>query len=151
MTVTQSGLFTGVFAAALGTFQLALDLSAATNKVAMFTDAVTPVFDAAPAAAAYNAGAFASGEVSGAGYTAGGALLTGQTVNYGSGLMTYDAADTDWAASTISDARCALLYADGLAGNNAFCLINFGSDYSTYNGLFRIQWNSAGIFYLDLA
>ena len=151
MTVTQSGLFTGTFAALLGVSQLAIDLSAATNRVALFTNAVTPAFDAAPAAAAYGAGAFASGEVSGAGYSSGGALLSGQSLAYGSGLVTYDASDTDWPASTITDARCALLYADGLAGNNAYCLINFGSDYSTFNGLFRIQWNSAGIFYLDLA
>jgi hypothetical protein len=151
MTVTQSGLFTGVFAAALGSTQLALDLSSASNRVALFANSVTPDFNAAPAVAAYGAGAFASGEVSGVGYSAGGALLSGQSTAYGAGLLTYDASDADWTASTITDARCALMYADGLAGNNAYCLINFGADYSTYNGLFRIQWNTAGIFYLDLA
>jgi hypothetical protein len=62
----------------------------------------------------------------------------------------YDAADTSWTTSTITNARCALIYADALAGNNAICLVNFGADYSTSAGTFTIQWAATGIFTWDV-
>ena len=62
----------------------------------------------------------------------------------------FDLADTSRTTSTITNARCALLYADALAGNNAICLVNFGADYSTVAGTFAIQWASGGMFTIDL-
>jgi hypothetical protein len=148
VTVTGSGLFTATMVDVLDATQLAVDLSAATNRCAMFTNSITPNFDANPAA--YGVGQYAANEVLGVGYTAAGELLTGQTLVASSGVITYDANDVDWAASTITSARCALLYCDALAGNNAYVLVSFGGDYSNLNGLFRIQWNASGIFTLDL-
>jgi hypothetical protein len=147
MAITASGLYLITFIDALDSTQLALDLDLDTHKVAMFTNAITPNFstDTAYGAAPYNAN-----EVSGTGYTAGGAALTGTTLTESpTGSIMWDAADVSWAASTITNARGALIYADALAGNNAICFVNFGSDYSTSSGTFTIQWPTTGIWALD--
>lgn len=148
MAVTASGLFVATWTDVLDTTQLAIDLDLETHKVAMFTNTITPNFstDTAYAVAPYNAN-----EVSGTGYTAGGTVLTTTALSESpTGSIMYDAADTSWAASTITNARCALIYADALAGNNALVLVNFGADYSTSSGTFTIQWAAAGIFAWDL-
>lgn len=148
MAVTASGLFVPTWMDILDTTQLAIDLDLETHKVAMFTNTITPNFstDTAYAVAPYNAN-----EVSGAGYTAGGALLTTTTVSESpAGTLMWDAADTSWASSTITNARCALIYADALVGKNAICLVNFGADYSTVSGTFTIQWAAGGILTIDL-
>lgn len=148
MAVTASGLFFPTWRDLLDATQLAIDLDLDTHKVAMFTNSVTPNFssDTAYGVAPYNAN-----EVSGAGYTAGGTALTGTAVDESPvGTLRWDANDVSWAASTISNARCALIYADALVGDNAICLVNFGADYSTSNGTFTIQWAAGGIFTIDL-
>lgn len=148
MAVTVSGLFVPTWMDILDTTQLAIDLDLETHKVAMFTNTITPNFstDTAYGVAPYNAN-----EVSGTGYTAGGALLTSTTVSESpTGTIMWDAADTSWTTSTITNARCALAYADALAGNNAIVLINFGADYSTVAGTFTIQWAAGGILTLDV-
>jgi len=132
----------------LDTTQLALDLDLDTHKVAMFTNSITPNFstDTAYAVSPYNAN-----EVSGTGYSAGGTVLVGTALSESpTGTIMWDATDTAWSGSTISSARCALIYADALAGNNAIVLVNFGADYSTSSGTFTIQWPSAGILTLDI-
>lgn len=148
MAVTASGLFVLTWTDVLDTTQLAVDLDLETHKVAMFTNTITPNFstDSAYGVAPYNAN-----EVTGTGYTSGGTVLTSTALSESpSGTIMYDAADTSWASSTIASARCALIYADALAGNNALLLVNFGADYSTTNGTFTIQWASTGIFTWDL-
>lgn len=148
MAVTASGLFYPTWADILDTTQLAIDLDLETHKVAMFTNTITPNFstDTAYGAAPYNAN-----EVSGTGYTAGGTALTGTAVSESpTGTLMWDATDPSWSGSTIASARCALIYADALAGNNAICLINFGADYSTTAGTFTIQFASGGILTIDL-
>lgn len=146
----SSGLFVATFIDALDTTQLALDLDLDTHKVALFTNTVTPNFDASAANAAYGADVWASNEVSGTGYTAGGVALTGTTFTGASGVATFDASDTSWTSSTITNARGALVYADALAGNNAIVCINLGADYSTSNGTLLITWSASGLFALDL-
>lgn len=148
MAVTVSGLFVVTWIDILDTTQLAIDLDLETHRVAMFTNTITPNFstDTAYGVAPYNAN-----EVSGTGYTAGGNLLTTTTVSESpTGTLMWDAADTSWATSTITNARCALVYADALAGNNAIVLINFGADYSTTAGTFTIQYAAGGILTIDL-
>lgn len=147
MAVSGSGLFCATFVDVLDATQLAIDLSLTTNKWAMFTNTITPNYttDTAYGVAPYNAN-----EVSGTGYTAGGAAVASPTLTAASGIMTYDQADTSWTTSTITNARCALLYADALAGNNAICLVDFGADYSTVAGTFQITWNASGVFTVDL-
>lgn len=151
MAVTQSGLFVATWIADWnGTSPINLD--AETHKVALITNASTPNFSAAQAAAAYGNAQFT--EVSGAGYTAGGQLLTSTTVTESpASVLMFDAADVSWASSTITGARAALIYADATAAptaDPAIAVINFGADYSTSNGTFTIQWAATGIFTWDV-
>ena len=147
MAVSGSGLYVVTLIDVLDATQLAVDLSSTGNKWALFTNSITPNFTTDTA---YGAAPYDANEVSGTGYTAGGAAVASPTLTGSSGVITYDQADTSWASSTITGARCALLYADGLAGNNAICLVDFGADYSTSNGAMSIQWNAAGVFSLDV-
>lgn len=149
MAVTASGLFVANFIDILDGTQLAVDLSLTTNKVALFTNSITPNFstDVGYGAAPYNAN-----EISGTGYTAGGAAVASPTITESpTGTLKYDMADAAWTTSTITNARCALVYADALTGNNAIVLVNFGADYSTSAGTFTIQWATGGVFTLQLA
>jgi hypothetical protein len=148
VAVTASGLFYTTIADVFDTTQLGIDWDLETHRVAMFTNTITPNFstDTAYGAAPYNAN-----EVTGTGYTAGGELLTSTAVSESpTGTLKWDAADVSWPASTIASARCAQIYADALAGNNAIVLINFGGDYATTAGTFTIQWPSGGILTIDL-
>lgn len=148
MAVTASGLYVPTWRDVLDLTQLAIDLDAETHKAAMFTNTITPNFstDTAYGVAPYNAN-----EVSGTGYAAGGNALTGTTLTESpAGTLMFDAADVSWAASSISLARCALVYADANVGNEAIVLVNFGADYSTNNGTFTIQWSASGVFTWDL-
>ena len=147
MAVTASGLFVTTFLDVLDTTQLALDLDLETHKVAMFTNSITPNFTTDTA---YGTSPYDGNEVSGTGYTAGGQALTSTATTSITGGIQWDAADVTWSSSTISNARCALIYADALAGDNAICLVNFGADYSTVSGDFQIQWAVGGIFQIDL-
>ena len=150
MSVTVSGLFVKTWLDILDTTQLAIDLDLETHKLALFTDSVTPNFstDTAYAVSPYNAN-----EVSGTGYTAGGTVLTTTTfLEPGGtpGTVSWDADDTSWATSTITNAKCGLAYADALAGNNAIVLVNFAANFSTVAGTFLVSWAAAGIFTIDL-
>lgn len=148
MAVTASGLFYPTWRDILDTTQMAVDLDLETHKVAMFTNSITPSFSADTA---YGVSPYDANEVSGTGYSAGGVALTSTAVDESpTGTLRWDAADTSWASSTITGARCALIYADALAGNNAIVLINFGADYATSNGTFLITWASGGILAIDL-
>lgn len=89
-------------------------------------------------------------EVTGTGYTAGGATLGSVAVTYTSATntITIDAADTTWSASTIT-ARYAVIYDSAPATDATRPLIgyiDFGADMSSNNGNFSITWSSEGIF-----
>jgi hypothetical protein len=156
MAVTASGLYVASFVGALGSTQLALDLSLTTHKIALFSNTITPNFttDTAYGVSPYNAN-----EVSGTNWASGGVALsaaaaggtsTAPTLTASSGTMVYDMADVSVATVTVSAARCALIYANALAGKNAICLINFGADYSPTAGTFAITFDAAGVFVVDL-
>lgn len=148
MAATASGLYVLNWIDLLDATQLAIDLSLATHKVAMFTNTITPSFSADTA---YGVAPYNANEVSGTGYTSGGTVVASPTVTESpAGTLMYDIADTSWATSTITAARFALIYADALAGNNAIVGITLGADYSTVAGLFTIQWAAGGVFTLDL-
>lgn len=146
MAVTASGLFVSTFVDALDTTQLALDLDLETHKIALFSNSITPNFDTDTA---YGVSPYAANEVSGTNWAAGGVALTGTTFTGASGTATFDATDVSVATTTLTAARCGLIYADALAGNNAIVLVNFGADYSTVAGTFAITWNASGIFTID--
>jgi hypothetical protein len=82
------------------------------------------------------------------GYVAGGTALASKTLTQDNSndLAYFDAADTTWAASTIT-ARFLVLYKDtGVAGTSALIgYYDFGSDKSSSSGNFTLQWAATGI------
>ena len=108
--------------------------SADTYKIALYTSAAT--LDATTTAYA------ATNEVSGTGYTAGGATLSGFTVS-GSGSTAWLDFTTDptWAAATIT-ARGALIY-NSSKTNKAVAVLNFGSDVTSTASTFTVTFPTA--------
>jgi len=119
-----------------------IDLENDTIKVALVTSSYTPDQD--------NHEDFAdiTNEVSGTGYTAGGATLSNVSVTKDNtdNEGVFDADDVTWSNSTIT-ARGAVVYKDSgtPATSWLICYIDFGSDYSSVAGDFKIAWNSEGI------
>ena len=88
-------------------------------------------------------------EVTGTGYTAGGATLASKTVGYTSGtnVTKFDAADVSWTSSTIT-ARYAVVYLSTGSSSTSVLIayVDFGSDQSSSSGTFSISWSASGIF-----
>lgn len=110
-----------------------------TLKCALLTSSYTPSKD-------HLTYADLSGEVSGTGYTSGGATLTSQSVTRDdtNDEAVFDAANVTWSSATIT-ARYAVIY-DTTNSNSLICCIDFGSDQSSSAGDFTISWNANGIF-----
>ena len=80
------------------------------------------------------------GEVSGTGYSPGGVLLTGVTIN-SSGYTAYvDFSDVVFGASVT--ARCALIY-NVTQGNKSIAVLDFGSDKTSTNFTITMPANTA--------
>lgn len=112
-------------------------------KVMLCTSSYTPDQDA------HTTKADVTGEVTGDGYTAGGAEITTKSLTYDSATNTikFDGADVTWSNSTIT-ARYAVIYADIGAVDSDKPLIgyiDFGGDKSSENADFVIQWSTDGI------
>lgn len=129
-------------------FNKEIDYDTDTIKVALCTSTYTPNQDT------HDYFNDITNEVSGTGYTAGGATLGSKTVTYTSGTNTwaFDAADTSWSTSTIT-ARYAIVYVDTGSGATSALIgyIDFGADVSTTAGTFSIVWDAAGIFTFTVA
>jgi hypothetical protein len=125
-----------------------INLPSDTIKAALCTSSYTPDQDA------HDYFNDISGEVVGTGYTAGGATLGTKTLTYDgpSNTVTFDAADTSWATSTIT-ARYAVIYKDTGTPSTSPLIgyVDFGADVSTTAGTFQITWNASGIFALSVA
>ena len=123
-------------------------ISADTFKIAMFTNSASIDAD--------TTGYTTSNEVSGTGYSAGGAALASVTLGLADNSSSVptaflDFADTTFSSSTISSARGALIYNSTLstagtgsttnhAADPAVAVINFGGDKSSSSGDFTIQY-----------
>ena len=147
MAMSSSGLIVITWRDILDASGIAVNLDSDLGKCALFTNVISNNLSTDTA---YGTSPFNANEVSGSGYSAGGALLTGTTFTESpTGTLKWDADDVDWTTSTITNARGAANYADYLS-DELIALTNFGGDYSTVAGLFRIQWHSLGIATLDL-
>lgn len=124
----------------------AIDLDTDTIKVALVTSSYTVDIDA------HDNFDDITNEVSGTGYTAGGAALATKTVtaNNTTDKGVFDADDTAWTSSTIT-ARGAVIYkSTGTASTSKLiCYVDFGSDQVSSSGTFTIQWNASGILTLS--
>jgi len=86
-------------------------------------------------------------EVTGTGYTAGGASMTNSapTIDTVNNWAVYDATDVTWVASTIS-ATAAVVYE--VSTDYPICFIDFGSAQSSSASNFIISWSADGVFKL---
>jgi len=119
-----------------------IDLDTDTIKVALCTSTYTP------SQTTHDYFDDITNEVTGTGYTAGGATLGSKTVGTsGTTTFTFDAADTVWSTATIT-ARYAIVYCStGTASTSALIgYIDFGADVSSTAANFTITWNASGIF-----
>lgn len=112
------------------------DFTAHTFKIALFTSAAT--LDATTTA--YST----TNEASGTGYTAGGNTLTvtGGAVSTSGTTAFIDFADTSWTSASIT-ARGALIYNSSVVGNPAVAVLDFGSDKTSTDGTFTVQFPTA--------
>lgn len=124
----------------------AIDLDTDTIKVALVTSTYTPDQDV------HDFFDDVTNEVSGTGYTAGGATLASVVVSADNtdNEGVFDAADTTWSTSTIT-ARGAVIYkSTGLASTSPLiAYIDFVSDKSSSAGNFTIQFSAEGILNLN--
>lgn len=126
-------------------FNKEVDYDTDTIKVMLLTSAYTPNQDSHD----YLDDVVAN-EVTGTGYTAGGAALASKTVTYDAATNTlkFDAADVTWASSSIT-ARYAVVYDDAPATNATKPLLayfDFTTDRASSNGDFIVRWGTDGIF-----
>lgn len=120
-----------------------IDLGSDTLKVMLCTSSYTPNQDT------HNYKDDITNEVTGTGYTAGGATIGSVTVSYsgGTNTLTFDAADTTWANSTIT-ARYAIIYDDTpatAATKPLIAYIDLDSDRTSTASEFKLTWNASGI------
>ena len=109
------------------------NLEANTLKVALFDNTAT-------LSSATTAYAIAN-EVSGSGYTAGGAAMTGMAVTLDGSTAIFDADNVSWANATIS-AQAAVIYNNSFS-NAAIAVLDLGSVKTSTNGTFEIQFPNA--------
>lgn len=147
MTVTASGLYGLTLQKFLNVSTLptnGLDSETAV-KVLMVTDSEAPNYDS------HDFRNDILAEVTGTGYTLGGNVITSTALTLSSTVLTYDAADTSWAASTIANAMAAVGYFN--VGTSATDPLIWLSDFvtaaSSSAGTFTVQWSASGIWTLD--
>ncbi len=144
MAITASGVYLPTFRDVLDATQLAVNVDSDTFDIRLVDNTPTPDFDT------HDLWADISGsEVSGTGYTAGGVALSGFSMSIVSGSLDFDATDASWASSTIT-ARGGVIVDETLTGDPLLCLLNFGSDVSSTNGTFTVQFAAGGFLQIDL-
>lgn len=123
-----------------------IDLDTDTIKVALVTSSYTPDQDT------HDFFDDVTNEVSGTGYTAGGASLANKAVTADNtdNEGVFDADDVSWTTSTIT-ARGAVIYkSTGTASTSALiAYLDFTTDKVSTAGTFTIAWNAEGILNLN--
>lgn len=120
-----------------------IDLDSDTIKLMLCTSAYTPNKDTHQYKSAV------TNEVTGTGYTAGGATLTGVSITYNTATDTvvFDANDVTWPNSTIT-ARYGVLY-DATPSTDAtrplIAYIDFETNQISSNAEFKVTWAADGI------
>lgn len=120
-----------------------IDLDSDTIKLMLCSSSYTPDQDT------HQYKSDVSDEITGTGYTAGGATVASVVVSYNTGtnVLSFDATDVTWTTATIT-ARYAILY-DATPGSDAtrplIGYIDFGGDVTSTGADFTIVWDAAGI------
>lgn len=118
-----------------------------TIKVALFAQGASSYVTNSTGITYWNQ--IASGEITGTGYTASGAIASGCYIDFNGHNPTkirLNAVDTSWTSSTLT-ARYAVVYKwTGNANTSpVICWLDFGSNQSSSSGTFQIGWNTNGI------
>lgn len=124
-----------------------INLASDTIKVALTTASYTPSIDS-------NANfSDITSEISGTGYTAGGATLAGATVTQDNtdDEGVFDANDSAWTITTTVQPRYAIIYkSTGTASTSPLiCYIDFGQTYTINNGTLTLTYNVEGIININ--
>jgi len=131
----------------LNALEKVMNLETDTIKCMLCTSSYTPDQDA------HDFKDNVDNEVSGTGYTAGGATVADPAVTIASKVTKFDGTDVEWTSSTLT-ARYAVIYDDTPSGDGAkplLCYIDFGEDKSSENGTFRIEFHASGIITVTVA
>lgn len=86
-------------------------------------------------------------EISGTGYSAGGATLGSVTWTRSGDVTTFDMADVEWTSAEF-EAEAAVIYDDTVSTpvvDPLVCYVDFGSTKVVSGGTFTIQWNASGL------
>jgi hypothetical protein len=140
-----SALFGGSFYGTSQTF------SADTINCALFGNsgntAPTPNKDDTLAHNAYNGsgGQWASNEVSGTGYSAGGVALASKSNTEASGTVTVTSTGPSWTTATLSNVYGDLVYDNTVTNKYAYCWNYFGGIQGVTAGTFTVVWSGSGI------
>ncbi len=137
MVVTGQIYPLGITRAYLGDIKVVAN----TIKCALLTSSYTPNLESNQAWSGIS-----GNEVSGTGYTAGGATLSDASVGLRVGTTNFQfwVSECSWTDSTIT-ARYAVIY-DATTGY-LICYVDFGEDKGSASGLFRIDFDATyGIF-----
>ena len=124
-------------------FNKEINITGDTLKVMLCTSGYTPDQDT------HQYKSSVTNEVTGTGYTAGGATLGSVTWTYNTSTNVYtlDAADTSWTTSTIT-ARYAVIY-DSTPSTDAtrplIGYVDFGADVPSSAATFSLTWDANGI------
>lgn len=87
-----------------------------------------------------------SNEISGTGYSAGGAALASKAVTQGA-TTKWDATDSAWTTASFTAAH-AVIYDDTMTNDDLIASIDFGGNQTVTAGTFTIQWHADGIITL---
>lgn len=125
-----------------------VDLDADTIKIILVNSTFAALSDAAKRALEFYGDVDSpDGEVSGTGYTAGGATLGSKTSAQTGGVYKFDAADPSWSTATIT-ASGAVVYKDTgtPATSPLICYLDFGGSVVSTAGTFAVALSASGIF-----
>lgn len=143
--MTMANVFFNSAKVAIATGQIDFDTD--TFKLMLVTDAYTPDQDT------HDYRNDVTNEITGTGYTAGGATLASVTVTVDNtnNRAVIDAADTAWTSASFT-ARGGVLYkarGGASSADELVCAITFGSDLTVTASTFTVQWNASGIITLS--
>lgn len=127
-----------------------IDLDTDTIKVVLVTSSYTPNIDT------HTQYSHITNQVTGTGYTAGGATLANKSVavDTTNDRAKFDADDTTWTSASVT-ARGAIIYKyvdnEGSPDDTSplICYKDFGADVTSTNADFTIKWHADGILYLS--
>lgn len=138
--------------------EFSLDLANGVHNLGSDTFKVGLVDETAPVPVAGSAlprwGDFSGNEVSGTGYVAGGATLSGTSTSEAAGVTTFDdTGNVSWSQNGAGPTNIywAVLYNDTAAADQAVGFLDMGGPVSLVDGDVSITWNASGILTVTVA